>query len=54
MSRIQVLGLLLLVVGVTLYFIVKVEPYTTVAGFIAGIGFAVLLFGHQITARYKK
>ena len=54
MSKIQIIGILLLLAGVIFYFLVEAEPYTTVAGFIGGIGLGALLFGPKITARYNK
>lgn len=54
MSRIQIIGILLLLAGVMFYFIVEGEPYTTASGFIGGIGLGAILFGHKITARYNK
>ena len=41
--KITVIGLLLLATGFVAYFIFDKEPYTTLAGVVAGAGFAALI-----------
>lgn len=52
--KIKIIGALALLTGVALYFLVENEPYTTIAGFIAGLGFAIILFGAGFSAQFRK
>lgn len=54
MARIQIAGLLILLAGIVFYFIVEEEPYTTIAGVIAGIGFGALLLVTWNTKKFQR
>lgn len=54
MSRIQIFGFLLLLLGSILYFFVEGDPYTIIAGFVGGIGLGAIIAGPKLSARYQK
>lgn len=45
MNKKQLAGILMFTIGCTTYFFVSGEPFTTIAGLIAGLGFGLFVWG---------
>ncbi|UJH91715.1 hypothetical protein LZ575_03245 [Antarcticibacterium sp. 1MA-6-2] len=54
LNKVKIAGILLFIIGCSSYFFVEGEPYTTITGICAGIGFGMFLIGSALATNVRR
>lgn len=54
MNKLKIAGIIIFIIGCSSYFFVEGEPYTTITGLCAGLGFGMFLLGAGVAANFRR
>lgn len=54
MNQLKIAGIFMFIIGCSAYFFVEGEPYTTITGLCAGLGFGIFLIGAGVAANSRR